>query len=70
MLASRLSTAMATAATELMLRLAFEADDLLARKPLLEMPADRCQAPALGRDPFKDVLFIAQETEIGDLISG
>ena len=59
---------MATAATELTLRLDLEVEDLRARKPLLEMLADRCQAPGLRRDPFKNALFIAQLTEIVDLI--
>ena len=59
---------MATAAMELMLRLDFEAEDLRAWKPLNEMLADRCLAPGLRRDPLKDALFIAQLTEIVDLI--
>ena len=57
---------MATAAMELMLRLDFKADDLSCRELLLKMLADRCRAPGLGRDPFKDALFIAQLTEIVD----
>ena len=59
---------MATAAMELMLRLGLDAEDLSCRELLLKMLADRCRAPGLGRNPLKDALFIAQLTEIMDLI--